>query len=125
MLQNQLANWGDKMFEKDMASIVSNHSLWGAIILALPLFGLEWIVFVCILWDMYGDLCKKCGRKFTFGSLTVGIVVNIIVAFIIDALLTFIPVIGWLGTSFIVYLQFYSSGKGFIETLRGMDIGRR
>ena len=113
------------MFEKDMASIVRNHSLWGAIILALPLFGLEWIVFVCILWDMYGDLCKKCGRKFTFGSLTAGIVVNIIVAFLIDALLTFIPVIGWLGASFIVYLQFYSSGKGFIETLRGMDIGRR
>ena len=69
------------------------------------------------------ELCKKCGRKFTFGSLTAGIVVNIIVAFVIDALLTFIPFIGWLGTSFIVYLQFYSSGKGFIETLRSMDIG--
>ena len=53
MLQNQLANWGDKMFEEDMARIVRNHSLWGAIMLALPLFGLEWIVFVCILWDMY------------------------------------------------------------------------
>jgi hypothetical protein len=28
------------------------------------------------------------------------------------------PVIGWLGTSFVVYLQFYLSGKAFIETLR-------
>ena len=55
--------------------------------------------------------------------MTAGIVVNIIVAFVIDALLTLIPFIGWQSTSFIVYLQFYSSGKGFIETLRSMGIG--
>jgi len=32
MLQNQLANYGDKMFDKDTAAIVRNHALWGAIV---------------------------------------------------------------------------------------------
>ena len=47
MLQGQFANYGDKMFDKDTAKIVRNHAFWGALIMALPLFCLDWIIY-CI-----------------------------------------------------------------------------
>ncbi len=120
MLQNQFANYGDKMFDKDTAKIVRRHSFWGALIMALPLFGVEWIVFIIILWNMYSALSKRANKKFSFGSVVVGFIVNIVVAFAIDALLSFLPFIGWLGTGFVVYLQFYFSGKSYIETIKQM-----
>ena len=44
MLQNQFANYGDKMFDKDTAKIVRNHAFLGSIIMMLPLFGVDWII---------------------------------------------------------------------------------
>lgn len=119
MLQGYIARkWGDKMFEKDIAKIVKRRSFWGALIMALPLFGIEWIVFTIILWNMYSALSEKVGTKLKFSTIAVGFIINIVVAIVIDALFTLLPVFGWLGTGFLVYLQFYLSGKMYIETLR-------
>ena len=63
MLQNQLANYGDKMFDKDTAKIVRRHAFWAAIILALPLFGLDVIVFAIILWHMYSSLAQRAHKR--------------------------------------------------------------
>lgn len=118
MLQRQFANYADKMFDKDTAKIVRSHAFWGALIMALPLFGIDWIIYCCILWDMYSCLCKRANTSLHLGNIISGILTNIIVAVAIDALLSFIPVIGWLGSGFIVYLQFYFSGKSFIERIK-------
>lgn len=118
MLQNQFANYGDKMFDNDTAKIVRSHAFWGALIMALPLFGLDWIIFCCVLWHMYSALCERAHKKFNFGSIIVGVIVNILIAIILDVALSFIPILGWLGTGFIVYLQFYFSGKSYIETIK-------
>lgn len=119
MLQGFIARkWGDKMFEKEIAKIVKRRAFWGAVIMALPLFGIEWIVFIIILWNMYSALSEKVGTKLKFSTIAVGFIVNIVVSIAIDALFTLLPVLGWLGTGFLVYLQFYLSGKMYIETLR-------
>ena len=68
MLQNQLANYGDKMFDKDTAKIVRRHAFWAAIILALPLFGLDVIVFAIILWHMYSSLAQRAHKRLDTGS---------------------------------------------------------
>ena len=118
MLQNQFANYGDKMFDKDTAKMIRRHAFWGALVMALPLFGLDWIVFVIILWHMYSSLCNRAHKKLDFGNVVLGVIVNCVIAIGLDALLSFIPIIGWLGTAFIVYLQFYFSGKLYLETLK-------
>lgn len=118
MLQNQLANWGDKMFNERMAKTVRNHAFMASLCTFLPIVGFDALLFIGVLWHMYSSLCEQCGKSFGLGSVIVGIVVNVAVYVVIDLLLALIPVIGWLGTSFIVYLQFYSSGKSYIETLK-------
>lgn len=118
MLQKQFADIADNMFDEDTAKIVRNHALVGAIVMALPLCGIDWMFFLVNLWHMYAKLSERANKSLCWGHVLVGIFVNIAVAVAIDLLLTFIPAIGWLGTAFVVYLQFYFSGKLYIEALK-------
>ena len=122
MLQKYFAKWGDKMFEEDLAKVVRKHSFYAAIVMAIPLFGLGIFFFIYILWDMYSVLCEKCGTTLKISTVIVGIIVNVIIAITVNLLLMLLPVVGWLGTGFIVYVQFYLSGKAFIESLRNLKI---
>lgn len=117
MLQNQLANFGDKMFDNDTAKIVRKHSFWAAIMTFLPLAGFELIPFVIILWHMYSKLSERAKQSLDFGNIIIAMIVNIVVNLIMS-FVGMIPVIGWLGNSFITYLQFYLSGKFYIETIK-------
>ena len=112
-IAGKLAN---KMFEKDVFKIVKNHAFWGALIMSLPLFGFDWLIFCYVLWHMYYAICRKVGVKLHIGNVIVGIIVNIIVAIVLDIILTIIPLL----IGFIVYAQFYFSGKAYIETLKQM-----
>ena len=122
MLQKYFAKWGDKMFEEDMAKIVRQHSLLAAIVMAIPMFGLGIIFFIGILWHMYYKLCEKCNTKLKLSTIALGFIINIIIAIGVNFLLMMIPIIGWLGTGLIVYIQFYFSGKGYIEVLRKLTL---
>ena len=42
LIANKLAN---KMMEEDLYKIVKRHAFWGALVMILPLFGFDWIVF--------------------------------------------------------------------------------
>ena len=111
---------GDKMFDQDTAKIVRQHAFWGGLIMALPLEVVDTIGFAFILWHMYSKLCERANTKLNFGNIVAGFIVNIIVALVISFALVALPVIGWLGTGFVVYLQFYLSGKSFITTLKNI-----
>lgn len=69
---------------------------------------------------MFSALCKRANKKLDASRILVGIIVNIIIAILVDLVLSFFCFIGWLGTGFIVYLQFYLSGKSFLETIKKM-----
>ena len=71
---------------------------------------------------MYSVLCEKCGTTLKISTVIVGIIVNVIIAITVNLLLMLLPVVGWLGTGFIVYVQFYLSGKAFLESLRNLKI---
>lgn len=123
MLQGYIANkWGNKMFEDDMAKIVKKHAFWAAFIMVFPTFGIGLILYCYILWHMYYALCEKCDTELKLSTVIAGIVVNVIIACVVNFALACIPILGWLGTGFIVYLQFYLSGKGYIETLRKLNL---
>lgn len=118
MLQGQFAKVGDKMFDQDTAKIVKRHAFWAAILRLIPVLGT--FFFLLILWDMYSSLCKRANQKLRMKHILVAIVVNILIAIVLEFVYWFVPILGWLGTSFMVYLQFYFSGKSFIETIRNV-----
>lgn len=105
------------MFEKDVYKIVKRHALCASIIMLLPLFGLDWLCYIIILWHMYHAICKKVGTELNISTIIVGFIVNVIVAIVLDLLFTVIPFL----ISFTVYAQFYFSGKAYIESLKKMS----
>lgn len=115
LIASKLAN---KMFEEDLFKIVKRHAFWGALVMLFPLFGLDWIVFIFVLWHMYNAICEKLGTSLNFSTIAVGFIVNIVIAIALDLLFTFIPFL----IGFIVYAQFYFSGKAYIETLKRMHL---
>ena len=115
LIANKLAG---KMMEEDLYKIVKRHAFWGALVMILPLFGLDWIVFCAILWRMYNKICLHVGTTLKFSTIAVGFIVNILVAIVLDLILTVFPIL----IGFIVYAQFYFSGKAYIETLKRMHL---
>lgn len=115
LIADKLAN---KMLEKDLYKIVKRHAFWGALVMVFPLFGLDWIVFTFVLWRMYNKICQHVGTTLKLSTIATGLVVNIAVGIVLDIVLTFIPVL----IGFIVYLQFYLSGKAYIESLKKLNL---
>ncbi|MDE7377994.1 MAG: hypothetical protein K2N13_03420, partial [Paraprevotella sp.] len=75
------------------------------------------LTYIYILWRMYSKIADKVGVSFADNStklIGVGIIVNLIVAFVIDIIMSFIFFL----KPFVMYFQFYASGKLFIETLK-------
>ncbi len=111
------AKFANKYFEKDVFNIIKKRAAIGALLMMFPDFGLGGFIYIIVLWNMYSKICEKVGISFSdnLGKLIgVGFVVNILVAFIIDFALTACFFL----EPFVVYAQFYLSGKFFIETLK-------
>lgn len=109
-----------RMFpEKQLLDIVKSHARWGAIAIAIPFIPVaDTILYVIILWHMYHKLSEASHQSLKIG---IGIFVNIMVCIgigIADEVLDWVPVIGWLFSALIVYIQFYFSGRAYISTLK-------
>lgn len=111
---------GEKMFkdnEKDIFKTIKIHALVGGLLLAFPEFGFGVIIFIFVLWHMYSSICNKVGISFSknFWKIAgIGFIVNIIVAFILNLVLSFLPIL----IGFVHYAQFYLSGKLFYEQVK-------
>ena len=113
----------EKLFknEKEIFKSIKSHAMWASLIMMIPDFGLGVIAFAFILWHMYSSVCKKVGINFSdhFWQLVgVGLFVNIAIALVIDFALTFFFFL----EPFLVYLQFYLSGKAFYKSLHELKL---
>lgn len=114
------AKLADKHFEKEVFKTIKRHAFVGALIMMIPDFGLGTLFYVCVLWHMYSSICEKVGVSFSehFWSLVgLGIIVNVAIALIIDIVFSFLFFL----EGFIMYFQFYASGKAFVESLKKLD----
>ena len=114
------SKFANKLFEKDVYRIVRNHALLGALIMMIPDLGLGTLVYIGVLWHMYSSICNKVGISFSnhFWSLAgIGFFVNIVIALVIDIIFSFLFFL----EGFIIYFQFYMSGKLFVESIKKLD----
>lgn len=110
---------GGGMFpEKELLNIVHRHAMVAAIVLMLPAPFLEQIFFLGCLWHMYHKLAEYVGEEMGCFTILLGVGVNILLALIYSFILELLPLVGWLTTGAICYLQFYISGKIYINVLR-------
>ncbi len=114
------AKFADKYFEKSIFKIIKRRAALGSLLMMIPDFGLGGFIYIAVLWNMYSKISDNVGISFSdnIGKLIgVGVVINIIIAFVIDFALSAVFFI----EPFIVYLQFYLSGYLFVESLKSFD----
>ncbi len=118
MLEGSIsAKLANPFFEKDIFKVIKRRAALGSLLMMIPDFGLGGFIYIAILWSMYTKISEKVGISFSQHRsklIGVGFVVNVIVAFVIDFALSTLFFI----EPFIVYLQFYLSGKLFVESLK-------
>ena len=110
----------DKGFSKRAKKSVTSHAVCGGIVLALPAFGLDSIVYMIILWHMYSALSGMARESFKSSrtkNFIGAFIVNIIVTIGIDLVLSFLPVLGWIGAFFVGYLSLKVSGAAYLSAL--------
>ena len=56
--------FADVALSKEVAKTVKTHSFIGAVCMAIPLFGLETIVYIWALWSMYVKISKYAQISF-------------------------------------------------------------
>jgi len=112
LIASKLAN---KMFEKEVFKIVKRHAFWAALAAGFLSYfiGIWQIIYIYSLWHMYNAICEKVGTKFTWSNVLTAVIVNVIV----NLVLAYIPI----GNIIVVYIQFYVSGKLYIEALKKMQ----
>ena len=118
---NKLNNLIDRGFSDRARTVVTNHSIIGGIALALPLFGFDNIVYLIVLWHMYYDLCDLAQKSFGSNktkSFVGAIIVNLIVATVLELLFNVIPVVGGIIGGFIIgFASIKISGAAYLKAL--------
>lgn len=110
----------DKGFSKRARKKVSMCAFLGGLAFALPLFGLDNIIYMIILWGMYSSLSKMACEAYHSSrtkNFIGGFIVNFLVASAIELALSFIPVIGWVGAFLVGYLSLKISGAAYLSAL--------
>ena len=110
---------------KELKKVVNTRAIWGGLVLALPLFGLDSIIYGCILWGMYGKIARMAGVKFS-GSLVKntigGFILNLVITFVLNFFFDWLAVFGWIGNFILGYVATRYSGimyLGVLETMHG------
>ena len=119
-LARSMTGMADAGLSKEVSNVVKSRSLTSAVIMAIPLWGIEVILYAIVLWSMYVELCKLARVPFWknfFTSVVGGYLVNIFVVFILNLILDFIPVAGWIAAAIMAYCATLFSGCAYLEVL--------
>lgn len=104
-------------------SCVQSRSIAGAVIMAIPLWGIEGFLYAFVLWGMYSELCSLAKVPFWknfFTSILGGFIVNMLVVTVLCFILDFIPVAGWIGSALVGYFSTLLSGCAYLEVLAAL-----
>lgn len=105
---------------KEIKSTINTSAWLGGLVLALPLYGLDSIIYACIIWGMYKKVANLAGIKFG-GKLTRnilgGFIINLIAVFLLNIVLDFIVLFGWIGMFIAGYVITRYSGIAYLGIL--------
>ncbi len=117
----KLNNLVDKGFSERAKSLVNTHAVIAGIALALPLMGFDNIIYIGVLWHMYYQLCDLAKQSFGSNkakSFIGAVIVNVIVASVLELVCCVIPIAGTIIGGFIIgFGSLKISGAAYLKAL--------
>lgn len=107
--------------DSEIKSTVRGKAVVGGLCMAIPLWGIETIIYAICLWGTYKKISDISGVPFkdnAVRNIIGGFIVNIIVTFVICMLLDFIPVAGWISSFVVGFISLYMSAMGYVKALK-------
>jgi len=124
MLERQSANQLDKLAEQAKDSMtpgikksITSATIWSVVVSLIPLFGLETIIYVFILWNMYHSIAKKAGFPFRATAIMTGFIINIMISLVVGGIAGFLVGLGEIVQAVIVGVATYQSGVSYLGSL--------
>lgn len=122
MSANQLDKWDARAKEvmtKKADETIKSHSIYAAIVFALPMWGLETFIYFFILWGMYKTIAQEMHGKFGISDIIGGVIINVMICIVINMIADFVVLFGWIGSAIIGYIATYQSGRSYLGLLAG------
>ena len=118
---NSVEKFASGALDSQINAVIRKKAVIGALCMALPLWGIETIVYAITLWGTYSKISDISGvpfrSNFVKNALS-GFILNIVVTFVLGLALDFIPVFGWIGSALLGFLSIQLSGMGYVKALK-------
>ena len=109
--------------DKEISAQIKRRAIVGGLCMAIPLYGLETIIYAICLWGEYGKISEISGvpfRKHAVRNIVGGFILNLIVTFVLNLIMDLIPglIISSIGGFVVGYTSLEISGMGYVKMLQ-------
>lgn len=102
-------------------SMLTKKAVVAGACMAIPLWGIETVLYAVCLWSSYSNISTISGVPFKdhfVKNVLGGMALNIAITFGLCFLLDFIPVAGWICSFVVGFISIYLCGMGYVKTLK-------
>lgn len=111
----------DGALDDEIKKTIRMRALIAGLVMAIPLWGLEIIIYGICLWGTYKAICDISHVPFRenfFKNVLSGFITNLIVTFVLGLLMDLIPVVGWIPSFAMGFVSLYLSAMGYLKVLK-------
>jgi hypothetical protein len=120
-LARYIESFVEGAFDSEIKSAVRTRAVIAGIVMAVPLWGIETIVYFFCLWGTYKKICDIGHVPFRenfIKNVLSGIITNVLVTLVLGLLMDLIPVVGWVASFALGYISLYLSAMGYVKILK-------
>lgn len=113
----------DGALDSELKSAIRKRSIIGGLCMAIPLWGIETIVYMAVLWGTYKEVSRISTVPFKdhlWENIGGAIVLNILIGVVSGIILDMIPVVGWVVQFVIGFASITISGMAYIKVLKAL-----
>lgn len=115
--------------DQEITAQIKRKAIVGGLCMAIPLYGIETIIYAACLWKEYGEISKISGVPFkdnAVRNIIGGFILNIIITFALNLIIDLIPglIISSIGCFVVGYTSLELSGMGYVKMLKKLH-GRK
>lgn len=113
----------DGALDSELKSVIRKRAIIGGLCMAIPLWGIETIVYAIVLWGTYKEVSRISTVPFKdhlWQNIGGAVALNILIGIVSGIILDMIPVFGWIVQFVIGFASITISGMAYIKVLKAL-----
>ncbi len=115
--------------DQEITAQIKKKAVVGGLCMAIPLYGIEILIYAGCLWKEYGEISRISGVPFkdnAVRNIIGGFIINLLVTFVLNLIVDLIPglIISCIGCFIVGYSSLEISGMGYVKMLKKLHGNR-